>query len=232
MNNQNLKIIGTSHVSKESQVAIKEAFAKFHPDIIAIELDKQRLTGLLSNQKSKLGVSAIGKLGITGYLFAVIGRALQGKIGDLVGTNPGEEMLLGARLARNNNLPLALIDQDVQTTLRNLSKRISAKEKWRIAFDIIFSPFRKQERIKIDISKVPPGELIERLMGQMKERYPGFYRVLLEDRNKVMAKKLFIILRNNPEKKVIAIVGAGHVQGIKQQLKTLEESNIAIKPSS
>lgn len=223
---QRYVIIGTSHVSKDSLKIIKETFSDFKPDIIAVELDRQRLYALMHKEKSKLGFGAIKELGITGYIFALIGRAIQKKIGDALGMNPGEEMLLGANLARNNKLILALIDQDVAVTLRNLSKKVKFKEKFRIFTDLIFSPFKKKEKISFDISRIPPQELIEKLMQQMKDKYPGFYRVLLDDRNRHMARKIFVILRDNPEKKVMAIVGAGHLKGIEHHLKALQQSNV------
>ena len=37
-----IKIIGTSHISKQSVSEIKKAMIEFKPDIVAIELDAQR----------------------------------------------------------------------------------------------------------------------------------------------------------------------------------------------
>jgi len=219
-------LIGTSHVSKESQKKIKEAFNEFKPDIIAIELDRQRFNAMMSNQKSSLGFSALRQIGLTGYIFAVIGRLIQKKIGDVVGMNPGAEMLLGAKLAKNNQLPLALIDQDVSVTLKGLSKGVSFREKMRIVGDVIFAPFSKKNKVKIDLAKIPPSELIETLMEQMKERYSGFYKVLVDDRNRVMAKKIFKMLIEKSDKKILVIIGAGHEEGIKTYMKSLQASNV------
>lgn len=219
-------LVGTSHVSKESIIKIKQAFSDLKPDIIAVELDKQRFNAMMSKQKSSLGINAIRQIGLTGYLFALIGRAIQKKIGDVVGMNPGSEMLLGAKLAKNNNLMLALIDQDVALTLKNLSKKVKFSEKMKIFGDILLAPFAKQQRIKIDLAKIPSSEFITTIMKQMKDRYPGFYRVLLDDRNRHMAKKIFLLLKNNPEKKVLAIMGAGHIEGVEKHLKSLEDSNL------
>ena len=221
-----LAIVGTSHVALESKKRIKEEFARLKPDIIAIELDRNRFAALMSKEKQSLGLSMIRRLGLTGYIFAVIGRIIQKKLGDIAGMNPGEDMLLGAELAKNNNLMLALIDQDASITLSGLSKKVKLSEKLRIFFDILLSPFSKREKIKFDITKIPKEELIARLLEQMKDRYPGFYRVLLDDRNRFMAKKIFIILKSNPEKKVLAIVGAGHVKGLNEHLDSLFSSNI------
>ncbi len=225
ISSKNYEIIGTSHVSPESKQKIKQAFTEYKPSIIAIELDKQRLYALTHKETQKLKITAIKKIGITGYLFAVIGRALQKKLGNLVGMNPGEDMLLGFTLAKNNNIRLELIDQDAAITLSNMSKKVKFSEKMKILFDILLSPFSKQ-KIKIDISKVPPQELINKILEQMKHRYSGLYKVLLDDRNRYMAKKIYSIIKTTPDAKILVIVGAGHVEGIRKHLESLIASNV------
>lgn len=222
---KNLVIIGTSHISKESKERIISQFSEFKPDIICIELDRNRFHALMNPQKQR-GKPSIVQLGVTGYIFAVLGKALQKKLGNMTGMNPGEEMLLGATLAKNNRLRLELIDQDAAVTLRNLSKKVTFREKLRIVQDMFISPFSKKMRMKIDIHKIPDEEVIIKVMTMMKGRYPGFYNVLLEDRNRFMAKKIYMMMRNNPSKKILAIVGAGHVEGIKKHLNSLEASNL------
>jgi pheromone shutdown-related protein TraB len=226
VNENNLVIIGTSHVSKESKEKIRHAFETFKPDVICIELDRNRFYALMNPDKVKGGRPSLRQLGMTGYLFAVIGKALQKKLGNLTGMNPGEEMLMGATLAKNNNLRLELIDQDAAITLRNMSKKVRFGEKMRIVGDVLTAPFSKKKQIKIDINKIPDEQVILELMEKMKDRYKGFYNVLLEDRNKFMAKKIYLLMKNAPEKKVMAIVGAGHVDGIKKHINSLRNSNI------
>lgn len=226
INQENLLIIGTSHVSKESKEKIKTSFSQFKPDIICIELDRNRFYALLHPEKR--GSPSIRQLGITGYIFAVIGRIVQKKIGNMTGMNPGEEMLLGANLAKNNGLKLELIDQDAAITMRNMSKKVKFSEKMKIVWDILSSPFSKKKRMKmkIDVHKIPDEEVISQILSMMKDRYSGFYNVLLEDRNKFMAKKIYLLMRNNPEQKIMAIVGAGHTEGIKKHINSLDASNI------
>jgi len=222
----NIELVGTSHISPESKKKILNAFNKTKPDMICIELDTQRLTGLKNKNRKKPGLQAIKQIGITGYLFATIGGYIQKKLGGITGMTPGEEMLLGAKLAEKNKLKLELIDQDIKLTLKKINK-IPFKEKLKIITDIITSPFQKKNKIKINITNIPDEEIIENLTEQIKTRYPHLYRAIVEDRNKYMAKKLFIIRRNNPEKQILAIIGEGHTKGIKQELKKLEENNIS-----
>jgi len=109
-----------------------------------------------------------------------------------------------------------------------MSKKVKLREKFRIVGDILTAPFskKKQIKMKIDIHKIPDEQMILELMNQMKDRYPGFYNVLLEDRNRFMGKKLYLLMKTSPEKKIMAIVGAGHVEGIKKHINSLSASNV------
>lgn len=221
----NIELIGTSHISPESKQKILKAFNENKPDIICIELDKQRLEGLKDKNKKRPGINAIKQIGITGYLFATIGAYVQKKLGAMTGMMPGEEMLLGATLAEKNKLKLELIDQDVRITLKKINKT-PIKEKLKIIWDIITTPFNKKNKLKINITGIPNEELVKKLTEQLKNRYPYIYKVIVDERNKIMAKKLYIIRKNNPTQKILAIIGEGHREGITHELKKLEESNI------
>ena len=67
---------------------------------------------------------------------------------------------------------------------------------------------------EMDLTKVPPAELVKKLLLVVKVRYPGIYRVLVEERNAVMARNLSRLREREPEARILAVVGAGHVEGI------------------
>jgi pheromone shutdown-related protein TraB len=213
----NVLIVGTSHIARQSVKEVKTAFEEFKPDIVAVELDQSRLQGLLSEKKGSPPLSLIRQVGLGGYLFALIGGALQKKLGDIVGMRPGVDMLTALRLAHENGKPGALIDRDILITLQRLSKAFTWKVKGRIFWDILRSPFSK--RMRIDLSKVPEKELITRLMGELRQRYPELYRVLVEERNRIMAKNITGIAKMHPEARILVVVGAGHVEGMRELLE-------------
>ena len=203
-----LVIVGTSHIAESSLKEIEFVFNKENPDLIAVELDQQRLYALLSNQKPNYPLSMIKELGFKGYLFALFGSLIQQKLGDIVGIKPGSDMLRAVQLAKLNNKKIALIDRDVRITLARLSKAISWKEKFNFIIDFFTAPFSK--KMKINLKTVPEKELIKKLLGLLKKRYPGIYRVLVEERNKLLALKLKTLLENYPDQKIMAVLGAGH----------------------
>jgi pheromone shutdown-related protein TraB len=226
MKYKNLVIIGTSHISAESKKLIKDSFLLEKPEIIAVELDRRRLISLSQKQKTSLSPRMIRYVGVTGYLFALIGNIVQRKLGKIVNMNPGAEMMEAVKLAKINKIQLALIDQDIIITLKKLSKRITWREKLRFITDIIKSLFSKQV-IKIDLRKVPSEQLINKLLKIFSKRYPSLYYTLVTERNHHMAKKLFVLTREHPKKKFLVVVGAGHEKGLLQQLKRLEDANIS-----
>ncbi len=215
---KNLTIIGTSHIAKESILEVKNFILNNKPEIIALELDKKRLIALFDKRKLKL--SNIKDIGVKGFLINLIGAYIEKKLGKLVGVSPGSEMKLAINLGKEYNATIALIDQDISITLKNLMKRITLKEKLRIVIDI-FKGFilRKSDIEPFDLRKVPKEELIIKLIGKVKERYPSIYNTLIKERNEHMAKGLYKIMNDNKDKKILAIIGAGHERGIYEILQ-------------
>lgn len=220
-----IHIIGTSHIAEDSVNQIKKDFLQVQPNIIAVELDKNRLDGLMNadenTQNKSLPLSAIKHIGLTGYVFAIIGRFAQKKLGNMVGTNPGADMKQAALLAKNNHLQLLLLDQDLRITLKKLSKSMKGKEKRRLLFDVFFGWTQKKNKqiIKIDLAKVPQEELIAKLLEHTKERYPSLYKVLVHDRNVFMAKRLATASIQHPQAKFLVVIGAGHKEGFLEEFK-------------
>ncbi len=221
MDYKNLVLIGTSHISKESVSKVTEKFSEFKPDIVALELDKRRFYALINNIESKPSFSDIRRVGINGFLFLLIGTWMQKKLGKFTGVSPGSEMKTAIDLARDNNLKIALIDQDIEVTLRRFSQTFGWKEKLSMIKDILLAPFSKS--VTMDLSKVPEKKMIKALMAETKKRYPGIYKALVEERNEIMAANIIKILTDNPDSKVLAVVGAGHEEEILKIVESKKE---------
>lgn len=212
-----IKIIGTSHIAPESVKKVEKVIVEDVPDIVAIELDRKRLVSLTRGER-KMSIRDARRVGIKGWLFALIGSWIERKLGSKVGVMPGDEMLRAVGVAQRVGARLALIDQDIEITLRRFSASLTWKEKWRFLVDIV-KGFVFRRGIEFDLSKVPPKELIEKLLGEVKVRYPNVHRVLVEERNVFMARALLQLAKRVPEGKIIAVVGAGHEDEIRRLLK-------------
>lgn len=232
MKYKNLVIIGTSHIAAESIKEVRAAAESFKPEIIAIELDRRRLIGLIEKRKSHLKPQDIFQLGIKAYAFAIVVSYVQKKLGRLVGVAPGSEMLEAVNLAKKTKAQLALIDQDITITLHNFSKAFTWKEKWHLLVDVLKAIlFREREMQRLgltnfDLTKVPCKAVVTKLIKRVRERYPSVYKVLIKDRNYVMARNLAALVQKYPDKHILAVVGAGHEEELLKLVRKVNEGKV------
>jgi len=236
----NLTIIGTAHVSEKSVEEVRNTILECEPDIVAVELDAARYQNLLNekngvNEEKEIKIREILK-GNNFTMFLVSGflSYFQKKIGDEVGVKPGSEMLAAAEAAEEAGAKVALIDRDIQITLKRALNQMSFWEKAKFVYSIIASFFSKDEAID-DIESIKQGDALEEVMGYFQEMSPRAYEVLVAERDAFMAQRLLDL-----DGKVVAVVGAGHKKGIQKnmenpqdipplyQLMELKESKISI----
>lgn len=227
---KNLILIGTSHIAKQSMHEVKAAIAGNKPAVVCVELDEGRFYGLINNKRS--GKISIRDIGLSGYLFARLGSFVQKHLGKIVDLEPGSEMLAAVHASKDVGAKIALIDQDIQVTLRNL--HFTWRDAWNMLSDTvrgIIQPKKEAEKLGIknlDLRKVPPAELVEKLILRVKERHPGIYKALISDRDRFMAHRLYRIMQENEKSVIVAVVGAGHEPGIIANLERLFGSGAEI----
>ncbi|MBI1969552.1 TraB/GumN family protein [Candidatus Woesearchaeota archaeon] len=220
-----ITIIGTSHIAMESIREIKEIIQQEKPGIVALELDKRRIAALMDKKERKFSWRDIWHMGFKGLLFALIGSWIQKKLGKIAGVEPGQEMLTAVKEARKRKAKIALIDQNIEITLQKFSQKLSWREKWHMVQDVLKGIFfRKQELERLglnqlDLQKVPSQAVIRKLTHLLRERYPNIYEVLVAERNVIMARHLAALQEYYPKERIVAVMGAGHVEGVVQLLK-------------
>ena len=218
---KNLYILGTSHISKDSIKQVDSFISDNKPDIIAIELDKRRFYAMLN--ESKLSIKDVFQMGIKAFLINLIGAYVEKKLGNIVGVKPGSEMRKAIELAKKNNLKLSLIDQDISITMKKLSKAITIGVVFKFIWEIIRAIVLRKSDIEVfDIRKVPSKKVLDNILGKVRKNYPGIHKVLIEERNEVMAKNLYKVMNKYKDKKIFAVVGAGHESEIINILKGIE----------
>ena len=217
---KNLRILGTSHIAKQSIEEVKERIKKDKPEIIALELDQKRLYALFHKGNKSINFSDIKKIGIKGFLFSLLGSWTEKQLGKIVGVKPGSEMITAANIAKKKNIQIALIDQEIEITLKRLSQEITWKEKFNFIIDLLKAAIFRKKDINFDLTKVPEEKVIKSLISKVKKRYPAIYTVLIKERNKVISKNLFNLMRTN--KKILAIIGAGHEKEVLEMIKDRE----------
>jgi len=222
---QNLTLIGTSHISPESIKIVQGLIRERKPGFVALELDRGRLHALMEQRQRRLSFKDFQKLGFSGFLFAVFGAWIEARLGKMVGTKPGGEMRAAIIEAAKIHAKILLIDQEISITIKRLFKTLTFREKMRFVWDLLKGMLGFGEVATFDLKKVPEAELIEKLIEQVRERYPSFYKVLIEERNVVMARKLHLAMQKHPDVPIVAVIGAGHEKAILELLKASSSSS-------
>jgi pheromone shutdown-related protein TraB len=219
-----LKIIGTAHVSNKSIEEVKETILEMKPDVVAVELDMNRYQNLKRDkdgQKSgkEFNIREIIKSDqLTMFLVSGFLSYMQNKIGDEVGVKPGAEMMAAIEAAEEVGANVALIDRDIQITLKRALNQMSLWEKLKFTYGLLASFFTSDEAAE-DIEKIKEGDTLAEVMEYFQEMSPKAYHVLVDERDAYMARMLLDI----PEGQVVAVVGAGHQKGIKRYMDHPQE---------
>ena len=225
MNRELLTIIGTAHVSEESVNEVKDAIYEQHPDIVAIELDRGRYAKIKNKmmgieEDDEISVTRIIKENKVGlFLVNTLLGYFQSKIGDEVNVDPGSEMIGAIEACEDLNIPIALIDREINITLQRALNKMGFMEKAKFAYGLLLSIFGlDDDEDDIDIEELKNSETIDDMMEIFKDEAPSVYEVLVHERDAYLARRIMQI----PHEKVIAVVGAGHRPGIEKYLDNPE----------
>ena len=225
MNRELLTIIGTAHVSEESVNEVKDAIYEQHPDIVAIELDRGRYAKIKNKmmgieEDDEISVTRIIKENKVGlFLVNTLLGYFQSKIGDEVNVDPGSEMIGAIEACEDLNIPIALIDREINITLQRALNKMGFMEKAKFAYGLLLSIFGlDDDEDDIDIEELKKSETIDDMMEIFKDEAPSVYEVLVHERDAYLAGRIMQI----PHEKVIAVVGAGHRPGIEKYLDNPE----------
>ncbi|HEY9247023.1 MAG TPA: TraB/GumN family protein, partial [Candidatus Methanoperedens sp.] len=209
-------IVGTAHVSGKSIEEVNKVIEKEKPDIVAIELDQGRYRALKGEEETReINISELLRGGKVYYfLLHWLLAYVQKKIGADTGVKPGAEMLSAIEMAEKNGARIALIDRDIQITLGRFWNRMSFFEKLKLFFSLVGASlgFGKEE---IDINTVTQEDVVTQLVSELRKMAPSAASVLLDERDAFMARNLSEI---GKEGTVVAVVGAGHREGIQKYL--------------
>lgn len=218
INDKEIVLLGTAHISKESVKLVEETIESEMPDVVGVELDKDRLNQLLSGKKwQETNIIEIVRSGQT-YLFLlnIFLSNMQKQIGKTVGVKPGSEMLAAMKKSGEIKKPIQLLDRDIRITLKRAFYLMTLKEKLKLGTGLIGGLFGKGEVIdEKKIEELKQEDLINKLMKELGTQMPSIKQVLVDERDEYIAE----MIRRSPGKKILAVVGAGHLSGIEKILK-------------
>ena len=216
--NDNIILVGTAHISKDSIIEVKDAIKKYKPDIIAVELCNRRYEGITNkNRWENTPVTSLLKSNNAYFMLAqTFLSSIQRRLGKDHGVEPGSEMIAAINEAKKKKIKIALVDRDISITLKRAWKKMGFREKFRLLWEFLKAIVGYEEDLeKIDIKEIMDQDIISTMMEEFGQIAPSVSEVLIHERDKYIAKK---ILNESKKGKVVAILGAGHLKGIKEYL--------------
>ncbi len=218
-------LVGTAHISQESVDLVKTVIEQEQPDCVCLELDDQRYQALSQKKKwQSLDLKKIIKnKQLSTLLVSLLMASYQKRLGGTLGVKPGAELLAAAETANQFQIPISLCDRDVRITLRRAWKSTSFLKKGYLLSSLLVSLFDKEEITEEKLAELKQKDVLSELMDEMGETLPDLKRVLIDERDVFLIEKI----KTSPGKRIVAVVGAGHVAGMKKQFNSDNQDQIS-----
>ena len=211
-------LVGTAHVSRESAQQVGQLIMEERPDTVCVELCQSRYQSM--RHKERWQETDIIKVIKEKKSFLLLSNLLlasfQKRIAKKLDINPGAEMIKAIETAEAVGAKIHLADRDIRTTLARTWRAMGLWSKIKLMFQLILSLGEVEEIKEEDIEKMKQQDVLESLLAEVGKSLPILKNILIDERDQYLADKI----KNAPGQKIVAVVGAGHVQGIKKYWNT------------
>jgi pheromone shutdown-related protein TraB len=224
--NKEIILLGTAHVSKESAQLVKDVIEEEKPDTVCVELCESRYQAI--RQKEMWQDTDIVKVIREKKSFLLLANLLlasfQKRIAKKLNIKPGQEMIQAIESGEAVGAKIHLADRDIRITLSRTWRTMGLWSKLKLFFQLILSIGEVDEISEEDIEKIKQKDVLETLLADVGKSLPVVKDILIDERDRYLAYKI----RTAPGNKIVAVVGAGHVPGIKKywnadvDIKTLD----------
>ena len=205
-------IIGTAHVSKQSVEEVQKVITEIRPDTVCVELDPMRYEALTDDSRwRKLNIFDVIKQKKVLFLMASLAlQAFQRRLGDQLGVKPGSELLAAVEAAEQIGAEVVLADRDVQATLKRTWRNLGFLNKMKVLTGLVVSVFDTEEISEQQVEDLKNREHISDMMTEFAKAMPEVKGPLIDERDQYLMSSIV----EAPGKTIVAVVGAGHVEGM------------------
>jgi len=207
-------LVGTAHVSMESAELAESVIQEEKPETVCVELCESRYKSM--TQKNQWENTNLIKVIREKKAFLLLSNLMlssfQKKIGQKLGIKPGEEIMRAIEAAKAVGADIHLADRDVRTTLSRTWRMMGLWTKIKLLAQAVTSVGEIDTIKKEDIEKMKNKDTLEMLLSEIGKSLPELRRILIDERDQYLAYRI----RTAPGKKIVAVVGAGHVPGIQR----------------
>ena len=210
-------LIGTAHVSKHSAEQVKEVIEAEQPDSVCVELDEQRYQSIIDGSKWKQMdiIQVIKEKKASLLLMNLAISSFQNRMADQFGIKAGQEMIQGIESAEETGAKLVLADRNIQITFARIWGNLGLKGKSLLLSQVIASIFSKDTITEEELEKMKNQDTINAILNEFTDSFPRLKKPLIDERDQYLAQKI----KDAPGEKIVAVLGAAHVPGIKEEIK-------------
>ena len=220
-------LVGTAHVSKKSVEAVSKVISEEEPDVVCVELCADRKESLMEEKKwSSTDIEKVMKEGkIYLFLIQIFLANFQRRVGEELGVKPGSEMVEAIKKSSEAGIPVELVDRSVKVTLKRAFAKTSFMEKANIAGSLISGIATGEDVDEKLVEELKNDDMISKLLDELSREAPSIKEVLVDERNKYIANRILSL----DKKRIVAVVGAGHLKGIEEELRKGKDSEDVLK---
>ncbi len=217
-------LVGTAHISQHSVDLVRTVIEAEKPDAVCVELDAQRYEAL-SQQKKFEALDlreVIRNQQLSALLMNMLLSSYQKRLGGKLGVTPGSELLEATKAAAEHEIPISLCDREIRITLRRAWGALSLWKKSMLISNFVASAFEDPEIDEQELERIKQKDVLSELMNELGEAMPALKKALIDERDHFLAQKI----RETPGQKLVAVVGAGHIQGMKEAIRRGEDTDL------
>lgn len=214
-------ILGTAHVSRASADKVRDLLEQGTYDAVAVELCPSRYNAILNpDSLAKMDLFKVMREGKVAMVTASLALgAYQQRMAEHFGIEPGAEMRVAIQMARAAELPVLLIDREIGVTLRRIYRRVPWWRRFALLSGLLASVISREQVSEEEIERLKEGDMLETTFSQFADQQRDLFVPLIEERDRYMAARLRAEVEQSSHRNVLAVVGAGHLQGIARNLQ-------------
>lgn len=216
-----ITLLGTAHVSRASAEAVEEALTSNSFDAVAIELCPNRHSAIVNpDALAKMDLFKVLRQGKASMVTAQLALgAYQQRIAEQFGIEPGAEMRTAIRCAAEKNLPVLLIDREIGATLKRTYRNVPWWKRAALLATLLSSITSREKITETQIEKLKEGDMLETALAEFSGNHRVLFEPLIDERDQYMAAHLTQEANKGTFRNILAVVGAGHLNGIERYLK-------------
>ncbi|MCI5830300.1 MAG: TraB/GumN family protein [Treponema sp.] len=225
VNGKEFILLGTAHVSEASIKEVEQVIEEQAPDVIAVELDETRYESIVDPESWKdMDIVKVlhEKQGFL-LLSNVVLSNYQKKMGSKSSVKPGEEMADALRIAKEKGIEHVLADRSLSVTMRRAWAKTPAAERLRLLSFLCTSAFSDEVMSNEEIENLKQENEMDKMFSEISSVLPVTKKIFIDERDRYIASKIW----ECKGKKILAVIGVGHMHGVKSYLEKIAEDEIS-----